>query len=1061
MSSRAMLRSVSAPAADLAPPTAVALTLRSNAFKSLTTRRDLSTSYRAFKAAWTTVEQMQVLSTSCRRVAERAAEVLNAVRDKLEAVETSERDRTKGTVVVERSYEFQGEATMTIFKIQAAMLDLQAFAVDHLAVSTSNRLALLVEGLPKTITSLDKLSASLASCISTYSLAATISTVRWSEENDANLAKDQMALHRLFQLSIVLRGPLYDRFIKQRMDTMPPLASETPGQRRIAFVEWCLEQNPTLRPSSEQPLVSATHEPTKLRAAVPQQTIGLGLPSSISSTPHSNAASTGMRRAATQPAAFTFKAVSNTSKVEAPRDIAINTVESVANMSEDDKKSVKAIAERTADSTAPAASIVDSAPTRSSVNLPQEATIDVVKPLAMPVMLSLKGQSDSAQVTDAKDDADNPTSHALDRSVSSTQSSMGMTTSSSMDSILFEPSLIPFENDESVELDSIGTEQEGPESDSELERSAGGDSAAAEAIKRQENKSPVQEPVTVESSEPPSAAADGELEMGSELTALGIALGTPLPVSPTFESPPTPRSVNTSSAPIPILPLKENLPPVDQPKLESSTTELLAPFVPTISPSLSQSPQLVVTSFDEDVAYEPDIAPSLPPKPRAYRILSLDGGGLVGAIPQLLALDNYLASLDTTLSPCRHFDLIVGTSSSALPALLLGSLGLSIQDTLKVCTQVSRQALGLDGPSSSSASPIQAKPKRVGRWARFFSRSNRTTRIQVPDRCASLDAALKQYISSAMAPLPLARSPCRVAILAFKRFSSTSRAEECWLTPESNLSLAEIVQASIALSTASSSPYVASPTSLNPASAAISYAQSLQPPDTHSIEVVSLSIGYSLSTVPTVDAKRTSRGRLEALRQIKQIGAGNSAASEALSKRLERNSDANVTLVRVDAAFDASGLSQRDEIDLVDKWETSSLGHQTTSIKQRSDASQQLSPPSSPASFKSQPSMSSPRQQSSPRRFFGMQSTQRSASAYDVSHSLEDTLETISPPTSPFSTRSVLLHRFDEYEDDLEVEDARHLRSSISLSALRSSTAISGQPYSLATRQSLSDLRNP
>jgi predicted lipoprotein len=120
-----MMRSVSAPAADITPPPIVSLALRSTPFKTATTRRDLSTSFRGFKTAWTAIEQVQVLSASCRRLAERAAEVLLAVREKLEEIEREEESQKGGKVVLERAYEFQGSraggemAGKTIFKIQS------------------------------------------------------------------------------------------------------------------------------------------------------------------------------------------------------------------------------------------------------------------------------------------------------------------------------------------------------------------------------------------------------------------------------------------------------------------------------------------------------------------------------------------------------------------------------------------------------------------------------------------------------------------------------------------------------------------------------------------------------------------------------------------------------------------------------------------------------------------------------------------------------------------------------------------------------------------------------
>lgn len=125
MASRSMMRSVSASASEIPPPASVSLIFQSTPFKPSSTRRDLSTSYRAFKASWAAIEQVQVLSTSCRRLGERAAEVLNAVREKLESIDQEEKEKLNGKVVLEKAYEFQkgkeGEdsAGKTIFKIQS------------------------------------------------------------------------------------------------------------------------------------------------------------------------------------------------------------------------------------------------------------------------------------------------------------------------------------------------------------------------------------------------------------------------------------------------------------------------------------------------------------------------------------------------------------------------------------------------------------------------------------------------------------------------------------------------------------------------------------------------------------------------------------------------------------------------------------------------------------------------------------------------------------------------------------------------------------------------------
>jgi hypothetical protein len=72
-----------------------------------------------------------------------------------------------------------------------------------------------------------------------------------------------------------------------------------------------------------------------------------------------------------------------------------------------------------------------------------------------------------------------------------------------------------------------------------------------------------------------------------------------------------------------------------------------------------------------------------PNKPQAYRILSLDGGGIRGVFPAA-----FLAKLEEHLEhPIgRYFDLIAGTSTGGIIAIALG-LGLSASDILKLYEQ--------------------------------------------------------------------------------------------------------------------------------------------------------------------------------------------------------------------------------------------------------------------------------------------------------------------------------------------------------------------------------------
>lgn len=596
------------------------------------------------------------------------------------------------------------------------------------------------------------------------------------------------------------------------------------------------------------------------------------------------------------------------------------------------------------------------------------------------------------------------------------------------------------------------------------------------------------EPVVSRVSPLAQEAAVHAVSTGSEKQSiLGLALDTPLPLSPPVDGPP---SFDSPRAPPPRLELLDALPIEDDgDKREPVPLPLVG------DRALPSSPSLVVTSFDDDDDEEPVESRSPPPPPpeealKPFRVLSLDGGGLVGPIAQLVALRDYLArhrdgrdddeasSSVSEVVPSRHFDLVVGTSSSAIPALLVGQLGLSIEDALDVCRRVSRKVFGLDDGPSDRLFDDETKPppppRRVaGRWSRLFnfrSSSNRqdvSSGARTVDRRTALELALKESIACATAPLPRSKTSCRAAVLAYEKPpcrdpGTTPRAtSERWLSVESNLSLVEIVQASIAFppgspSSSSSSRFVPSPTSLNPTAAALEYVSRNADGDgamvaaaarrrQRPVRVVSIAIGYELGSIPTSSSSRTtepnrhekkkkkkkqkleekgrtSAARLDALREVKQIGASNSIAhAHLLSRRIENDDDGLLSIERVEGRFDASRLATMDEVDLFEhrckrlvvveeerhgRGGTKTL-NMTSSARQgqfiiislffggragaererltrtrgRTDGSGarsmlMRSPPGSPSSFKSQPPPSSPSSpsssySSSSRRFGG------------------------------------------------------------------------------------------
>jgi patatin-like phospholipase/acyl hydrolase len=87
-----------------------------------------------------------------------------------------------------------------------------------------------------------------------------------------------------------------------------------------------------------------------------------------------------------------------------------------------------------------------------------------------------------------------------------------------------------------------------------------------------------------------------------------------------------------------------------------------------------------------------DISTSEPnDKPRLRKLLSLDGGGVRG-LSSIMILRALTASLNrgrtTPKQPWQEFDLIAGTSTGGLLAIMLGRLRMSVEDCERAYTQL-------------------------------------------------------------------------------------------------------------------------------------------------------------------------------------------------------------------------------------------------------------------------------------------------------------------------------------------------------------------------------------
>ncbi|KAJ7113901.1 acyl transferase/acyl hydrolase/lysophospholipase [Mycena epipterygia] len=104
------------------------------------------------------------------------------------------------------------------------------------------------------------------------------------------------------------------------------------------------------------------------------------------------------------------------------------------------------------------------------------------------------------------------------------------------------------------------------------------------------------------------------------------------------------------------------------------------------------------------------------------RLLSLDGGGITG-LSSLIILQNIMyrikmeGDLDEMPLPCEYFDLIGGTSTGGLIALMLGRLRMSVEDAISAYDQLAQEVfsetkfIGQDG--KFKASRLEAAVKRI------------------------------------------------------------------------------------------------------------------------------------------------------------------------------------------------------------------------------------------------------------------------------------------------------------------------------------------------------------
>ncbi|GAA5872473.1 hypothetical protein JCM8547_006925 [Rhodosporidiobolus lusitaniae] len=994
-----------------APP-AVHCALALQAFKACTTRRDLSTAIRAFSTAWAALEQVQVLSASCRRLGERAAEVLVGVVEVLKQLDDEEKaaNASAGKVVIERSYEFRREANddgtsgggqggATRFKIQSTMLDLQMFATDFLALSTTSRLSLLVDGLPAEQRKIQSFGATLSSCISLYGLSSP-STSSWAEKDEQDTSLDESSLPRLFQLSIALRGPTYEAFLADQ--SSPSLASETPAKRRTAFIDWCYTRNPMLKPKEGSP------SPSTIRRGKPKvswppsegEVVGLGLPKSLTEPPASPSPRRVVsQRAPSSPSPPSGAETSPTTVVPIPtpsspslepthastpaplvpqpdkltkvafssaievspaspplQDEAASTGALESSSAEDAADSPTALEvpslappPPTADSSAlpdAPATTLDSSPSPSPVPIVDYTPAPI--PISAPVLASKPSPSSSAS-----DDEDDPEFSLARRD--SSASSVAMTVSSSDGSRLFEPRLEVAREDGEERV----AEQEEVEKESEQEEEAPievenpmeiTDVKQAEEDKVEEKKAGELEEEKVEAEALPLApVVDGQVAeslLGLEREEKEEAVERP--VLPTITLSSEPEELDEAEAEA----ATEAFPPPSVPtiaKLDGKTIALPSPVVSAPSPP---SPTFVVSPPQPADLSSP--SPSHPLTP--FRILSLDGGGLVGPIPQLLSLQQRFSP---SFRPADHFDLIAGTSSSALLAVIFGHRGLSLADTLEAYSKIAEKAFPLELPRPQGAS-VRRKTKRSV-WSRLFGGGGSSSPSPPPEETVENEAVRREKdldqqlrLIGGDEPFSFSRrkGSCQVSILLFEKDSGATT--ERWISNHKDavhdMTVGEVVKASLAASSTLPSPdWTSSPASLNPSSSAVSLAKSSlsSASTTRPISLLSLGTGYSSLSLDALSSKSISPTRISALREAKQLAASNAAAAASVVEKAKR--DEGVEVERVELEVPSGTIERGDEWKvLLQAGAERTRPERGAQVLPSSRSSPHLSPPSSP-----------------------------------------------------------------------------------------------------------------
>lgn len=120
------------------------------------------------------------------------------------------------------------------------------------------------------------------------------------------------------------------------------------------------------------------------------------------------------------------------------------------------------------------------------------------------------------------------------------------------------------------------------------------------------------------------------------------------------------------------------------------------------------------------------------------RVLALDGGGVRG-LSSLMILQNLMSTIDpdSPPKPCDYFDMIGGTSTGGLIAIMLGRLRMTIDECITAYTSLSDMLGPLSCSGSSPGSKRRTEPRRDAQSTPGSAAGPQTNATMTPSRRGS------------------------------------------------------------------------------------------------------------------------------------------------------------------------------------------------------------------------------------------------------------------------------------------------------------------------------------